>query len=945
MKKSALLVWLILLIALPLSLLAQTKTITGKIVDGKGDPVPLATVQQKGTNNAVTSNGQGTFSITLSGKNPVLMVSSVGYESQEVNTSGESVVSITLKQGANQLSEVVVTALGITRQKKSLGYAAQSVDAQQITESHQSNLLNALQGKVAGVTISSAGGGPGQGASILIRGVNSLDPGKNSQPLFVIDGLPIDNSTFTTGTSGGRGVQMPNRVSDINPADIENVNILRGGAATALYGLRGSNGVVVITTKSGQAGKLRVNLSSSYSTDKVNKYPEQQLKYTQGYTGIYDSTDFWPAWGPTVEKARQVDPTHPATLENTWKQAYNTGHQYNESVSFAGGTDKATFSSALSYAKQDGLIPFTWYQDVTARVSGQLKFSDKFKMSTNLYYANTDGNFYDADRYNEELIYWAPRWDIRDYKKPDGTLKTYGNGNPIYYAATNKFRSQVDHVIGSVNFNYAPVSWFNVNYMLGMDEYGDARTATAPGPQGLPGEILADDNGQGFVHEYRLNYRQLNSNLLLTFDHTWNEKFQTTFRIGNDVLDRKLNRVSAEGDELDVYNLFNLGNAKTIAISQYKENYRIIGAYADLTLGYNNYLFLDITGRNDWTSTLEANNRSFFYPSASLSYVFTENLKLPEWLSYGKLRASLAKIGKDADPYSTSIVYGPTTPPVNGVIRWGRGTQNSDGGRDIQAGISDLKPEQTTSVEVGTDLNFLNNRIGFNFTLYKSNSKDQIIPVSTAASSGFTSIFLNAGEIENKGLELTLKGTPVKTKNFNWDITLNYSANRNKIISIYPGLQEIVIGTQQGYSNSSVTMKYVPGQSAGDLYGTPWTRYGDNKNPNSLHTDKSLPLLIGANGFPVLTPSSNQKILGNSYPKWIAGIANNFTYKNWSLYMLWDTRQGVKKYNQFYNYLTAFGETPLTLNREQTMVFDGVLADGSKNTKPVFLGQGVGQMV
>ena len=932
MRKSATLFCLFLLFSIPYTLFAQTKTVTGKVTNANGAPVPLATVQEKGTKNAVTATEQGVFTITVTGKNPVLIISSVNYQQQQLPVNGQSYVDVTLQQ-SGQLSEVVVTALGIARQKKSLGYSAQSVDAQQITESHQPNLINALQGKVAGVTISSAGGGPGQGASILIRGINSLDASKNSQPLFVIDGLPIDNSTFTTGTTGGRGVQMPNRVSDINPEDIESVNILRGGAATALYGLRGSNGVVVITTKSGQAGRLRVNLTSSYSIDNVDKYPEQQLKYTQGYTGVYDSTSFWPAWGPTVADAKAIDPSHPATLENTWKRAYNTGHQYNDAISFSGGTDKATFSSSFSYAKQDGLIPFTWYQDATAKVSGQLKFSDKFKMGTSLYYANTDGNFYDADRYNEELIYWTPRWDVRDYKKPDGTLKTYGNGNPIYYAATNKFRSNVNHVIGSVNFNYAPIDWFNVNYMVGIDEYGDARTATAPGPQGLPGEILADDDGLGFVHEYRLDYRQLNSNLLLTFDHTWAEKFQTTLRVGNDVLDRKLNRVSAEGDELDVYNLYNLSNAKVVSISQYKQNYRIIGAYGDLTLGYDNYLFLNLTGRNDWTSTLETNNRSFFYPSASLSYVFSQNLKLPEWLSYGKLRASLAAIGKDADPYSTSIVYNAIVPPINGVIRWGRGNQ---------AGVSDLKPEKTTSFEVGTDLNFFNNRLGLNFTWYKSNSKDQIIPVSTAPTSGFTSIYLNAGEIQNKGVEVTLKGTPVKTKNFNWDVTLNYSANRNKILSIYPGLQEIVIGSQYGYSNSSVTMKYVPGQSAGDIYGTPWTRYGDNKNTDALYSDKSLPLLIGANGFPVLTPSSNQKILGNSYPKWIAGIANNLSYKNWSLYMLWDTRQGLKKYDQFYNFMTAFGETPLTLNRDQTIVFDGVLADGTKNTKAVWLGQGVG---
>jgi TonB-linked SusC/RagA family outer membrane protein len=920
----------LLLFLFPLFLFAQ-RQVTGKITNEEGNPVAFASVVEKGTNNGTTTDEQGFFSIRVTGNNPVLSISYVGYKTKEINAGNEKEVTVSLEK-AGTMSEVVVTALGIKREVRSLGYASQEVNAAQITQSKQANVINALQGKVAGVTISSTGGGPGQSASILIRGVNSLNPDKDNQPLFVIDGLPVDNSTFTTGTTGGRGVQMPNRISDLNPDDIESINILRGGAATALYGLRGANGVVVITTKSGKAGALKVNFTSSYSTDVVDKYPDLQLRYTQGYSGVYDSVSFWPAWGPTVEEAKTTDPTHPDELFNNWKRAYRTGHQYKNALSFSGGTDKATFSSSLSYLKQDGTIPFTWYRDITARVNGQLKFSDQFKMGTTLYYANTDGNFYDADRFNEELIYWAPRWDVNDYVKPDGTQKTYGNGNPVYYASTNKFRSQVDHVIGSINFAYSPVKWITATYLLGMDEYGDARTATAPGPKGIPGEIVAEDNGLGFVHEYRLNYRQLNSNLLLTFDHKWGKKLQTTLRVGNDVLDRKLNRVSAEGDELDVYNLFNLSNAKQVSISQYKENYRIVGAYGDLTLGYDNFLYLSLTGRNDWTSSLEANNRSFFYPSASLSYIFSQNLALPSWATYGKLRASLAGIGKDALPYSTSITYSPAfDAPVNGVIGWSR---------DPNAGVAFLEPEKTTTFEIGTDLSFFNDRLGVNFTWYKSNSKQQIIPVATAPSSGFSAITLNSGEIENKGVELTLRGTPVKNRHFNWDVTVNYSANRNKILSIYPGLDQIVIGSQFGYSNSTVTMKYVPGQSVGDIYGTPWTRYEDTKDP--LYSDASLPLVIGSNGFPVLTPRSNQKILGNSYPKWIGSIGNTFGYKNWNLYLLWDTRQKVKKYDQFSNFLAAFGEADYTINRDQTIVFDGVLADGTKNTKAVWLGQGVG---
>ena len=934
MRKSTVLLFILALFSF-CSFAQKGKTISGKITAADTKlPLGKVAITEKGTPNGTLSDETGAYSITLQKENATLVFTFIGYAMQEVKPGSSSSLDVMLQSAQSNLDAVVVTALGIKREVKTLGYASQQITSDQLVQSQQSNLLNALQGKVAGVTISSAGGGPGQGTSILIRGINSLSPDGNSQPLFVIDGMPIDNSLPSTlGTDGNRGTQMPSRISDINPEDIATINILRGGAATALYGLRGANGVVVITTKAGQSGNLQVHLTSSYSIDNVNKTPDLQLKYTQGTGGVYDSISFWPAWGPTVEKARQEDPTHPAVLFNNWKRAYNTGHTHREALSFSGGTEKATYSSSVTYSKQDGTIPFTYYQDITARITGQLKFSDKFKMASSIYYTTTNGNFYDADRYNEELIYWAPRWDVRDYVTQEGTQKTYGNGNPIYYASTNKFVSNVDRIIGNVNFTYSPFKWLTANYFLGMDKYGDARTATAPGPKGIPGEILAEDNGQGFVHEYQINFRQLNSNFVLTLDKTWANKFQTTLRVGNDVLDRKINEVSAVGDDLDVYNLFNLSNAKTVSIAQTRSNYRIVGVYGDLTLGYDNYLYLTLTGRNDWTSSLEKDNRSFFYPSASLSYVFTQHLKNLSWLNYGKLRASLARIGKDAPkPYSTSIVYAPAFDlPVNGVIGWSRGNA---------AGISSLRPEKTTSFEIGTDLSFLKDRLSFNFTWYTSKSKDLIIPVSVGPSTGFTSITLNAGEIQNKGVELTVKGSPVKNKDFSWDVTLNFSANRNKILSIYPGLDEIVVGSQYGYSNSTVTMKYVPGQSVGDIYGTPWTRYQDD--PNALSSDKSKPLLIGSNGFPILTPYSNQKILGNSYPKWIGGIGNNFSYKNWSLYFLWDFRQGIHKYDQFSNFLAAFGESAITANREETIVFNGVTADGKPNTKPVWLGQGVG---
>lgn len=555
-------------------------------------------------------------------------------------------------------------------------------------------------------------------------------------------------------------------------------------------------------------------------------------------------------------------------------------------------------------------------------------------MGTSLYYINTDGNFYDANRFNENLSYWSPRWDVRDYLKPDGTQKTYGNNNAWYSAATSKFRSNVDRIIGSVDFTYAIASWITANYRLGMDYYSDSRTATAPGPKGVPNEIVgADDNGLGFVGEYRNSFRQVNSNLMLSFTHDWNKKFKTTLRVGNDLLDRSKNLTSAEGSELAVYNLYSLSNASKVSVGQYKQQYRIIGAYGEFTAAYNNLLFLTLTGRNDWTSSLEEASRSFFYPSASLSYIFTDQFKMPDWFSNGKLRLSLAQIGKDALPYSTSVVYIPVGDPINGVTQWTRSNA---------AGINTLKPELTTAFEVGTDLSFLSDRLGLNFTWYKSNSKDLIMDVSTAPGTGFTSITLNAGEIQNKGIEISLRGKPVNIKNFSWEVIANFSSNRNMVVSIFPGLQVLPGGSSFGYGGSSPSFLYRPGYSVGDIYGTHYQRYYGNKTPDSLKINKSLPIIIDASGFPLRAPSSDQKIVGNSMPKWVGSISNTFKYKNVSLSFLFDTQQGLEKWNQLDNFMAAFGIAKYTENRDQSIIFPGVLADGTPNTKKVYLGQGLG---
>ncbi|AKD54362.1 SusC/RagA family TonB-linked outer membrane protein [Spirosoma radiotolerans] len=916
--------------------MAQQAEVSGIVsTDGDGTVLPGVNVSVKGTTTGTLTNADGRYSLRVNSEKAILVFSYIGYENQEVAVGSRQSINVALKQDNKVLNEVVVTALGISREKKALGYAAQSVNSEQLVQNHQTNLVNALQGKVAGVTISSTGGAPGQGARILIRGINSIDATRDNQPLFVIDGVLLDNSTSTgTTNSGADGRGMTNRAADINPDDVETINILKGGAATALYGLRGANGVVVITTKSGKAGALRANYSGTYGFENVNKYPEVQDKYTIGWQGQYDPHSFWPSFGPTVADAIKIDPTHPAKLYNQFKDAYNTGKQFQNNLSFSGGTDKINFLSSISHLTQDGIIPFTNYGKLSVRLNTNVKFSDKFSTGVNLNYINSGGDRYNAGRYSELLSYWSPRYDVRDYLKPDGTMNTYSgdNANPIYTAMTNKFRDNVNRLIGGVNFVYSPLSWLTLNYRAGLDTYSDDRLGTGPGPTGLTGEYISEDNGLGFINQYHTNFRAITSTFAASATHKFGSDFNTTLRVGHDLYDRKIRGFGAEGTELTVYNYFDLRNAKTVVPTQSAEDYRLMGIFGELTMDYKDYLYLTLTGRNDITSSLQAPNNSFFYPSVSLGYLFSQQFKLPQFISLGKLRASYAKIGKDAAPYSTATGYGSYQSLPSGLTGFTRG---------YLLGNPSLRPEFTDTFEGGLEMSFLNNRLGLDLTYYNSTSKDQIIQVNVSSGTGYEKAAINSGQMRNQGIELILRGTPVRKGKLSWDVNLNFSANRNKILSIREGLTEISYATEYGYANSTVTMKLVPGLAYGNLYGRSYQRYYANAGEDNATTvDKSRPIVIGANGFPVI--DTKQRLLGNTQPKWIGGLTNTVRYGNFTLTALMDARVGQDRYNQMGNFFSAFGIAKYTEDRNDIKVFDGVLADGTKNTKAVWLGQGKG---
>ncbi|MEC3965902.1 SusC/RagA family TonB-linked outer membrane protein [Flagellimonas halotolerans] len=898
------------------------QTLTGTVSDTSGVPLPGVTIVVSGTNIGTTTDFDGNYSITAS-SGQILRFSYLGMKPKEVTVGTQKTIDVSLEEDAEQLGEVIVTAFGISQEKKSLGYSAQSVDAEAIADTKQTNLVNSLQGQVAGVQITNSGGAPGQSARIIIRGINSLDPSANNQPLFVVDGVPIDNSTVESPNTP-RG--LSNRAADINPADVESMSVLKGAAATALYGVRAANGAVIITTKKGKKGKVSINLNTSVGFDELNRLPKLQKEYGQGFSGEYDPSSFWPSWGAPIDQVAQTEPGH--KYQDNWNRAFDTGVRTDHSLSISGGGEKATFYASMGRLDQKGIIPFSNWDRTTAKISGTVTMNEKFNFGGSINYSNSGGNRVPHDRFMERMMYWAETQDVRDYINEDGTMKTYGNTNPIYDARFSTYEDDVNRIIGNLNFNYSPWEWLTLSYRIGTDFYSDSRTEITPGPKGIDGEVPL--SSEGYLEETRINSRDITSNFYITLKNKFGEDFTTTLRLGNDIFERKYDRITSRGEVFIIPEFYNLNNTSRIFSEQGKSIRRLVGFYGDLMLNYKDYLFLNVTGRNDISSTLPKNNNSFFYPSINLGYVFTEHLDVPTWFTFGKLRASWAQVGKDTNPHVLGATFvSPDHFPLGGQVGFSR---NSEFGDPM------LKPELTTSMEFGAQLSFFDSRLDLDFTYYKSNAEDQIIPVPISDATGFSSYITNAGEIQNSGFEFVLGADIVRNEDFTWKATANLSVNNNEVKSIREGIDEIVVGNQFGYAGSTVTMKLIEGEAYGNLYGSSYERYGANEE--SIFLQRNLPTVIGDDGFPVR--NGDQLILGNAVPKWIGGLRNQFTYKDFELSFLVDFRADVDQYNQFDNFLSAFGKNEYTLARNDFRVFDGVLADGTPNTQEVWLGQGLG---
>lgn len=909
MRKKQLLFLLVFLVSTTL-LFAQTITVRGTVkgVDGLG--LPGVSIIEKGTSNGTSTDFDGNYQINVA-KGKTLVFSSVGLKTIEEIVSSE-ILNITLKEDANQLDEVVITAMGMKQEKKALPFAVAEVKGVTVAETQRENFVNSLAGRVSGVQINSTSGLPGASTSIVIRGASSLS-GSN-QPLFVVDGLPISNGTISTSqfaNSGGsnnfsnRGIDFTNRAADINPEDIESITILKGPEASALYGIEAASGAVVITTKRGKEGKSRIDYSNSFRFSKIVEYPEIQKKYGRGKNGYtVDGDESLYFFGhPYEPNTKFYD-----NVGNFFQNAYSSKHN----ISFSGGSEKMQYRIASSQSNSKGFVPTTKLDKFNLTSAITADFNKYLSGDVTFDYTRSDNNqtFRGTGGPLLHLLLWPSTDDASNYLTPAGKRRNYadfadGVENAFFNVNSNILNSLTDRYKLNAKLTASPFEWLKLVGQVGVDYYTTKSTIVRHPESNLGKSYngIFDQSIATTRNRVYQGYAQFTPKKLL------NDKLSANLKIGTAIYD--YNRFSAASTGLDFQapNLFSINNTKleTQRSNNRLTQRRLVGLFSSLNLSYDNMLFLTLTGRNDWSSTLPKKNNSFFYPSAGFSFVFTELEGVKGVLSFGKLRASIAQVGKDASPYSIRPFY-TNASTTGGGYRYGFTAPNLN-----------LRPEMTTSYEFGTELKFLKNRVGFNATYFHKKSIDQIVRnLRLSYATGFVLLTFNAGEIENKGVEFDLNINPIKTEDFNWDIDVNYSKNWSKLVSLPGNVSEFY---------NSDTWLYGNVRSGARVGGPLSTLTGLDYQRN----DKGDVLINASNGLPILN-TKEWVVVGDRNPDFSMGISNNFTYKNFGLNFLLDIRVGGDVYNATEHYLTTRGLSKRTLNREVPRIVEGVLKDGYENT-------------
>ncbi|WP_139958427.1 SusC/RagA family TonB-linked outer membrane protein [Flavicella sediminum] len=909
---------------------AQTKTISGKVSDNTG-PLPGVVVLIKGTQKGTQTDFDGNYSIDAK-QGATLQFSYVGMKTTEVIVGNTNKINITLIEDTEALEEVVVTAIGITREKRSLGYAATVIKSEELTKARESNIVNSLAGKVAGVRVTSQSGTLGGSSKIIIRGASSM--GGNNQPLFVVDGIPISNSGFN-GTRGqiiAGGVDAGNRASDINSDDVETMTVLKGAAAAALYGARAKNGAIIITTKRGKKNtEMSITVNSSLRFDNVLKLPEFQNEYAQGNDGVYDKDDS-NGWGPKISDSQGslfedytgAMVTLKANPDNV-KNFYETGVSYINSFGFAGGDDKSDFRLGITNFDQTGVTPDSELKKTTIALNAGRDISDKLNVRASINYTKSNTSGKPAQGSNDpnvitNIVNGLPRTvsnsllynNITDANGLPYEVARNTN-NPYWITQNNKWSNRLNRIFGNITLNYEFNSWLSSTVIVGNDYYNEWRQHIT-----AKNTITA---AEGRFNLRNITRNQLNTDVMLNINKNFNDD-EITLRavIGHNTNERFSNLDYTTVNDLVADGLYVPQNGKSVAANSTSFKQRLVGAYFNVSLGFKDIVYLDITGRNDWSSTLPKQNQSYFYPSVSSSFIFSKLLPENDILSFGKLRVNWANVGSDTTPYGLDFVYEPKDTyflqylGYQGVFPHGSYSA-FQAPNTIPSGDS-LKPQNVVSQEIGLELKFLQNRLGLDFSYYKKNTTDQILNIAVAKSTGFWYKLINAGEVQNQGIEIGLTGTPILTENFTWGVNFNFSSNENKVVELVEGLNEYSLTS--GWSGLAI--KAAPGESFG-LYGTAWERDPDGNIVYDATTGRR-------------NIVTDQR-LGDIYPDWTLGIGNTIRYKNFSMSALVDIRQGGVIYSATSQALRVQGLSADTAaNRDAPFVPEGVINNGDGTYSP-----------
>lgn len=858
------------------------------IVQSATTGAPLSNVTIQSNKGSVTglSKEDGSFNLKVE-PHSVITFSYVGYESKTIgvdSVNGSLVVQ--LNPGTNSLDAVVITALGISKQKKSLGYATQDLKYENIAQAKETNIVNSLAGKIAGVRITNTQGDMGS-SRIVIRGETSISG--NNQPLFIIDGIPVDNSQLL-GTNASRDFR--NAISDINPEDIDDISVLKGPNAAALYGSRAAHGVIIITTKTGKNKKgIGVTVNSNTTFSSILLLPDYQNTFGQGADGKFSYVDgkgggvndgVDESWGPRLDgqlipqfNSKGVPVPFVAHPDNV-RDYFRTGATYSNGISLAGANDKSDFRVSFNNEKQFGIIPNSKAGKNNFAFNINYSITPKLKIGLS-------GNYIDENAPNLpgsggkrststmlQFTWFGRQVDVnqlRNYKNADGSTFNWNNSyysNPFWVAYENTVSQRRNRILGVVNVNYKIADGLDLHLRSGTDYYQDKRKLKiAYGTNGTP---------YGSYEEDAFTVNENNTEATLRYNRNINSDFSLDVLAGGNIRTKEYEENDQKAPRLAVADVYTLTNSRDPLISSnYYSRLKTYSLYGSAQLGYRNYAFINLTARNDWSSTLPPQNRSYFYPSVNASFIITDAFHIRnDVLNYAKIRGGWSKVGSDADPYSIINTYNFNAP-------FQSNPQLISSGIDLNP---NLKSESTNSTELGLEATLFKNRVRVDLSLYNTNSIDQILKVDVTASTGYTQKLLNAGKINNKGIEVQLGVTPVKTKSFRWDIDLNYAVNRSRVLVLdyERRLQNYVLG-----SDGTIQVIAAVGQPYGALYGNAYLR------------DEKGNIVISGDGIPLADP--NKKVLGKYTPDWIGGINNSFSYKNFNLSFLIDASIGGSLYS------------------------------------------------